>query len=224
MVFPGAVSLADEEDPLLQPKPRGRRAGRREQRRRVKQDSTTNEPIPASVQSAAAGDAPLPLSITLTPVGRDVELPRGPPPPNMAPLLPEPSNHVRRSLFPEDEIEIVGTVYEAGRFREVGRMTMYGLPVTGFLTMGNRAMGDSLINATYLAAEEPVNSVPIEAITSARALVSLMDIHRRAPAGTFWFNRGASMWAREMELSQQDGAIVSPGRHRIRIIYTRLRA
>lgn len=131
--------------------------------------------------------------------------------------------HIRRSLFVCDEVELVGVVYDAARLQMVGQITVFGRPITGRITMGNRRMVGQLTNVSYLGPWESLDAVPAEHITNAHAFATLMDVHRRVPGGTLWFDRGSATWQQEMEFSHQPGTRTYPGRQRVRVIFDRPR-
>ena len=172
----------------------------------------------------AAGDAPsLPLSVTLTPVGRNVETaPTRPDDARPASILPRQSR-AAPSVLVGREFEFIGTVYDAARLYVIGQITVYGQPDTGRVTMGNRQMNGLLTNVTYLRPWDSIDAVPAENVHNAHAFANVMDVHRKVPGGTFWFDRGSSTWAKEMDLSRQPGAKTNPGIPRVRIVFERPR-
>ena len=233
MLSTGAAAVVDTEEPCVPIRSRGRRAGRREQQRRLSRHGTASEGANAKevtqpIIRQAAGDAPsLPLSVTLTPVGRNVET---------APIqssgesrMTDIVHHPNRTAYQIpvgrefEEFELIGTVYDAARLYVVGQITVYGRPDTGRVTMGNRHMNGVFTNVTYLRPWDSIDSIPAENVYNAHAFANVMDVHRRVPGGTFWFDRGSTTWETEMDLSRQPGAIVYPGSRRVRVVFERPR-
>ena len=206
------------------PRSRGCRAGRKKQQQRHKKaELTANQLVQIAhpIIRSDAGDAPRPLSITLLPLGREVAASDGTATTAAPPRAIESPRLSRRSLLPCDELELVGVVYDAARLQMIGQITVFGRPETGRITMGNRHMNGMLTNVTYLQPWDSLDAVPPEQIHNAHAFATVIDIHRRVPGGTLWFDRSSATWEQEMEFSRQPGAIVYPGRLRVRVIFDR---
>ena len=134
--------------------------------------------------------------------------------PMMPPLPVQP-------MYMSLEYELIGAVYETGRMNIIGQMTVYGLPVDGHFTMGSLNMHPEATNATFLSSGNPIESVPTNVVQQAHAFVALLDVHWRITRGTIWFDRGSAQWDYEMELSWQQGAVVTPGQSRIQVRFER---
>ena len=228
------VDIGLEEPLPTAVRPRGCRAGRREQQRRRSQstvapregngeshrvDSLNTQDVIASVE--AAGDHPEPISVTLSDEGRDVALIGARRVLSTDVAVYEPHPTARRSLQFCDAIELIGAVYDAARTRIIGEMTLYGQPATGTMSMGSRFSRAPPTNATFLATVDPFDCIPDDTTQTAHAFVALVDVHRRIPRGMLWFDRGDATWSTEMEMSHQPGALVHHGNRRIHVVFVR---
>ena len=193
-------------------KPRGCRAGRKEQKRRRSREYYAD---------SAAGDASNNLSVTLTNSGRDVATVAAHRVMEAESSVCRPRSSVRRALFKYEEAELFGAVYDTSRGRIVGQITIYGRPMTGSMSMGVEAMSDSPVNVTYLAPHEPSRRVSREDIQHARVYVALLDPFTREAGGTMWFNRSTATWDYNMELSFQPGSVLYPGQQRVMVKFER---
>ena len=160
------INNINEEPLSTAGRPRGCRAGRREQQRRRSQSATASEtpieqqrrcpqpsadpeapirkkarskePKPAVAAVRGGGDNLASISVTLSDGGRDVATI------GTHRALPAcesanmPQLHVRRSLLFCDVMELVGAVYDAARTRIIGEITLFGQPATGRMPMGSR--------------------------------------------------------------------------------------
>ena len=123
--------------------------------------------------------------------------------------------------FVSNEYELIGAVYDTGRMVIIGQMTVYGLPANGHITMGSQNMHPEATNVTYLAFGDANASFSTSIAQHLHAFVALLNVHWRIPRGVMWFDRGSALWEYEMELSQQAGAIPTPGRSQIHVRFER---
>ena len=243
------TNIINEEPLSAAVRPRGCRAGRREQQRRrshsavaletpnepqqrypqptaardapIRKKARTKEPQPAVAAVSGGGDNLASISITLSDGGRDVAAV------GTQRALPAcesaytPQSHVRRSLLFCDVMELVGAVYDAARTRIIGEITLFGQPATGRMSMGTRFQQAPPTNATFLATVDPFDCIPDDTMQTAHAFAAMIDVHRRIPRGMLWFDRGDATWQHEMEMSRQPGAAVHHGNRRIRVVFVR---